>query len=61
MIRAVVALAMLAGAMVLAGGRVEAFVGDHCARRSDCGSHEFCLADSLASSTGHCAAGKVLP
>jgi hypothetical protein len=40
-----------------------AFPGDRCRRSADCtgGGPQFCLADSLTSTTGRCVAGRVLP
>jgi hypothetical protein len=64
MSRALVAL-VVAGVLALAldSGHAQAFVGDHCRGARDCsgGGPQFCLADAPTSSTGHCAAGKVLP
>jgi hypothetical protein len=63
MIRAVVALALVAVALALDGGPARAFVGDVCRHLADCSGYgpAFCLADGPTSSTGRCVAGRVLP
>lgn len=63
-LRRVRAAALLLGlALAFGAGPAKAFVGDFCRSGRDCsgGGPQFCLADAPTSSSGHCAAGKVLP
>jgi hypothetical protein len=62
--RAVIALVVLLLAVALSSAeRVEAFPHDVCRGARDCsgGGPQFCLADTLTSTTGRCVAGRVLP
>lgn len=59
--RRAIAAALLLAILALDVGAADAFPSDFCRRAADCNAHEYCLADSIASSSGRCREGRVLP